>query len=72
MIDLQLDITDLEDLKHEKNEFMQKDILELSQKHLGAGNRIVIKRSYLNAPDEFIKAFRSQDAFENFWESLFK
>jgi len=34
MIDLQLDITVLKDLKHAKNEFMQKDILEFSKKHL--------------------------------------
>lgn len=71
MIDLQLDITDLEDLQHELNMFMEQDLLEYGKKHLAAGNRIVIKRSYVNAPDDFIQAFTDEQKFETFWKSLF-
>ncbi|GAB3309175.1 hypothetical protein [Haliea atlantica] len=71
MIDLQLDITDLEDLQHEQNKFMEKELLDYGKKHLAAGNRIIIKWSYVNAPDDFIRAFTDQQQFETFWKSLF-
>ncbi|WP_394239009.1 hypothetical protein [Pseudomonas anguilliseptica] len=72
MIDLQLDIRDLEVLRHEKNKFMEKDLLDLSKKHLGAGNRIVIKRSYIDTPDECVESFTDQKIFEEFWCNFFK
>ena len=72
VIDLQLDITDLEDLRHEKNKFMENELLGYGKKHLDAGNRIVIKRSYVNAPDDFIRAFTSSEKFEEFWIGLFE
>lgn len=71
MIDLQLDITDLEDLKLEKNKFMEKELLDFGKKHLQAGNRIVIKRSYVNAPDDLVRAFTQEEKFEQFWRGLF-
>ena len=72
MIDLQLDIDDLGDLRAEKNKFMESELLDLGRKHLDAGNRIVIKRSYVNAPDDFIRAFTNSEKFEEFWKSLFE
>jgi len=71
MIDFQLDITDLQDLKFEKNKFMEQDILDLGKKHLDAGNRIIIKLSYVNASDDIIHEFTQEEKFEEFWHGLF-
>ena len=71
MIDLQLDITTLEDLKIAKNEYMQNDLLELGIKHLNAGNRVVVKRFYVNAPADYIISFIDSNKFKSFWQNLF-
>lgn len=71
MLDLQLDITDLEDLMSTKNSFMQQEFLNLARAHLGYGNRVVIKRTYMNSPSDFIRAFTTVQEFETFWKQLY-
>tara|TARA_Y100000034_G_C6536985_1_gene231528 strand:- start:8 stop:238 length:231 start_codon:yes stop_codon:yes gene_type:complete len=71
MIEMQIDITDLEDAKTEGNRVVISSIASTAKEVLGASGRVVLKRSYCNAPDEIFRVYGSTDTFEKDWEQWF-
>jgi hypothetical protein len=71
MIELQIDITDLEDIKSANNAVVTNSIAETAKEVLGAGGRVVLKRSYCNAPDEIFRVYASAEVFEKDWSEWF-
>ena len=71
MIELQIDITDLEDIKSTNNTVVTDSIAATAKEVLGAGGRVVLKRSYCNAPDEIFRVYAAADAFEKDWREWF-
>lgn len=71
MLDLQLDITDLEDLRSPKNGFMREQFASLAKAHLASGNRVIIKRTYMNDAPDFMRAFTKSHDFDAFWTQLY-
>ena len=59
MIEIQIDIIDLEDIKATKNAVVASSIATTAKEVLNAGGRVVLKRSYCNAPDDIFRG-RSQ------------
>ncbi len=71
MIELQIDITDLEDVKSTNNAVVTNSIAATAKEVLGAGGRVVLKRSYCNAPDEIFRVYANAEAFEQDWSAWF-
>ena len=71
MIELQIDITDLEDIKSANNVVVIGSIAATAKEVLVAGGRIVLKRSYCNAPDEIFRVYAVAEVFEKDWSQCF-
>jgi hypothetical protein len=67
MIDLQIDITALEDFKSTKNVNVTTSIAATAKEVLNTGGRVVLKRSYCNFPDEIFRVYTTAEAFEKDW-----
>ena len=71
MIVLQIDITDIEDAKVEYNRVALNSILSTVKEVLAASGRVVLKRSYCNAPDDIFRVYSSSETFEKEWGQWF-
>lgn len=71
MIVLQIDITDIEDAKAENNRVALDSILSTVKEVLAASGRVVLKRSYCNAPDDIFRVYSSAETFEREWGQWF-
>jgi hypothetical protein len=71
MIEIQIDITDLEDVKSANNAVAISSIAAAAKQVLSAGGRVVLKRSYCNAPDEIFRVYAAVEAFEKDWNEWF-
>lgn len=72
MIEIQIDITDLEDLKSANNTVVMNSIAASASAALGVGGRVVLKRTYCNAPDDMLLTYTAADVFEKDWIGLFE
>jgi len=72
MINFEIDVTDIEDLKEKNNSSILGDIKKVAGDILGKGGKVIIKRSYMNSPDDFIKGFTSKKDFDNWWDNVVK
>jgi len=70
MINFEIDTTDIEDFKIENNSNELDTIKKLAGDILDKGGKVIIKRSYVNAPDDFINGFSSKVKFEAWWDSI--
>jgi uncharacterized linocin/CFP29 family protein len=71
MIELQIDITDLEDIKSANNVVAISSIAATAKEVLDAGDRVVLKWSYCNAPDEIFRVYAAAEMFEKDWGEWF-
>lgn len=71
MIELQIDVTDLEDIRSDKNGVAKSSIASAAAEVLRGGGRVVLKRSYCNAPDEIFRVYGNAEAFEKDWQGFF-
>ena len=71
MIVLQIDITDIEDAKVENNRVALNSILSTVKEVLTASGRVVLKRSYCNAPNDIFRVYSSAETFEKEWSQWF-
>lgn len=70
MLNLEIDFTDIKDLKKENNQIMLDDIKKVARSTLEKGGNVKIKRSYLNSPDDIVKYFPSIIGFDDWWDSV--
>lgn len=68
MIELQIDITSLEDVRATRNVIVAKSIVAAAIGVFDAGGRVVLKRSFCNAPNEMFRVFEDAEAFKNYWD----
>ncbi len=71
MIELQIDITDIEDAKNANNGVLIDSIASTAKEVLESSGRVIIKRSYCNAPDDIFRVYSSADTFEKDWNQWF-
>jgi len=71
MIELQIDITDLEDIRTAKNSDAKSSVGSPAVEVLHGGGRVVLKRSYCNAPDDIFRVYTNPDVFEKDWREFF-
>ena len=71
MIELKIAITDLEDIKSANNVVVISSIAATAKEVLGAGGRVVLKRSYCNAPNEIFRVYAATEVFEKDWSEWF-
>lgn len=71
MIELQIDVTDLEDIRAAKNSVAKSSIASAAAEVLRGGGRVILKRSYCNAPDDIFRVYGSAEAFEKDWQGFF-
>ena len=71
MIELQIDVTDLEDIRAAKNSVARSSIAAAAAEVLRGGGRVVLKRSYCNAPDDIFRVYGDAEAFEKDWNGFF-
>lgn len=71
MIELQIDVTDLEDIRTAKSSVVKSSIASAAAEVLRGGGRVVLKRSYCNAPDDVFRVYVNADAFEKDWQDFF-
>jgi hypothetical protein len=71
VIELQIDITDIEDIKSTNNAAVISSIAATAKEVLGVGGRVVLKRSYCNAPDEIFRVYAAAEVFEKDWNEWF-
>jgi len=72
MINFEIDSTDIDDLKTTNNSSILGDIKKIAGDILKKGGKVIIKRSYMNSPDDFIKGFTSKEDFDNWWDDVVK
>lgn len=70
MINIEIDITDIEDLKKANNSTILDDFKKIAGDIIEKGGKAIIKRSYTNAPDDFIKGFTSRKDFDTWWDNI--
>lgn len=70
MIDLQIDITDAEDLRREKNGIVLDAIKSTAKAVLENSGEVAIKRSYENAPDDICRKYSAVAVFEKDWNQF--
>ncbi|MDR2196265.1 MAG: hypothetical protein LBE50_06770 [Gallionellaceae bacterium] len=71
MIELQIDITDVEDIRAVKNSVARFSIASAATEILRSGGRVVFKRSYCNTPDDIFSDYKSAEAFKKDWDDFF-
>ena len=67
MLNFELDATDIEDLKVDNNSSILNDFNRIANEVLDKGGKVIIKRSYINAQDDFIKGFSTKNDFNQWW-----
>lgn len=71
VIELQIDISDVSDIAAARNIVVSNAIAATAKEVLGAGGRVVLKRSYCNAPDDEIREYSVAETFEKDWIEWF-
>jgi hypothetical protein len=71
MIEIQIDITDLEDARLSNNSSARKNILSAAKEVIESGGRVVLKRSYSNAPDDIFKVYGNSVDIDRDWATMF-
>ena len=70
MISIQIDITDLQDLKVGNQSATLQGLKATCENVLRDGGRVIIKRAYINAPEEFVCGFNTQEEFNPWWNRV--
>jgi hypothetical protein len=68
MVSIQIDITDIHDLKIAQNSRTLASLKDACESILNQGGHVFIKRTYENAPDELIRGFNSTEQFTQWWK----
>jgi len=71
MIELQIDVTNLEDIRATKNSVAKSSIAAAATEVLRGGGRVILKRSYCNAPGDIFRVYERAEAFERDWQGFF-
>ena len=71
MIEIQIDLSNLEDVRSTSNSVVRKSIESAVREVLNSGGRIVLKRSYINAPDDIFRVITDAESFTATWNDFF-
>lgn len=66
-----IDVTDVEDWKVSGNTPVLESVASEATKTLESNGRVVLKRSYDNAPDDVYKIYNDPREFERDWKANF-
>jgi hypothetical protein len=72
MIEIQIDLSSLEDVRSTSNSVVRQSIESAAREVLNSGGRIVVKRSYENAPDDIFRVFTDAESFTGHLERIFR
>jgi len=66
-IEIEIDITDIEDAKAMRNKVALESILTAIEKVLAGRGTVILKRSYCNSPDDIFGEYSSYEEIKSQW-----